>query len=99
MKSFLSTLLIAVFGLNASAQIDCTMLGMSVNVSDTDYIKLYHAGPYLLWPREHNVIYWDITDLQGGLVHLDTTYEEDAGHMEFNHTFPLINSLMEGQKF
>ena len=74
MKSFLSTLLIAVFGLSASAQIDCTMLGMSVNVSDTDYIKLYHAGPYLLWPREHNVIYWDITDLQGGLVHLDTTY-------------------------
>ena len=21
-----------------------------MNVSDTDYIKLYHAGPYLLWP-------------------------------------------------
>ncbi|MBT5438475.1 MAG: hypothetical protein HOK92_04670, partial [Flavobacteriales bacterium] len=57
-KSFLLTLLITVFGLSASAQIDCTMLGMSVNVSDTDYIKLYHAGPYLLWPREHNVIYW-----------------------------------------
>ncbi|MGB1267070.1 MAG: T9SS type A sorting domain-containing protein [Schleiferiaceae bacterium] len=95
MKKLLVTLLLTGVGLSGHAQqINCSMLGMAVNVSDTDYIKLYHSGPYLLWPREHNVIYWDITHLQGGLVHQDTTYGEDAGHMGFNHTVPLSDSMI-----
>lgn len=94
MKKLYLSLFFIFFGLSTNAQIDCSMLGMSVNVSDTDYIKLYHSGPYLLWPREHNVIYWDITHLQGGLVHQDTTYGEDAGHMGFNHTVPLSDSMI-----
>ena len=94
MKKLYLSLSFIFFGLSTNAQIDCSMLGMSVNVSDTDYIKLYHSGPYLLWPREHNVIYWDITHLQGGLVHQDTTYGEDAGHMGFNHTVPLSDSMI-----
>ena len=77
MKKLLVTLLLAGVGLSGHAQqIDCSMLGMTVNVSDTGKVVLYHSGPYLLWPREHNVIYWDITHLQGGLVHQDTTYGE-----------------------
>ena len=94
MRNLYLSLLFAFFGLTTNAQIDCSMLGMAVNVSDTDYIKLYHSGPYLLWPREHNVIYWDITHLQGGLIHQDTTYGEDAGHMGFNHTVPLSDSMI-----
>lgn len=94
MRNLYLSLLCTFFGLTTNAQIDCSMLGMAVNVSDTDYIKLYHSGPYLLWPREHNVIYWDITHLQGGLIHQDTTYGEDAGHMGFNHTVPLSDSMI-----
>lgn len=94
MKNFLFIIICSLSWSSLTAQIDCSMLGMAVNVSDTDYIKLYHSGPYLLWPREHNVIYWDITHLQGGLVHQDTTYGEDAGHMGFNHTVPLSDSMI-----
>lgn len=94
MRKYYLFLLLTVFGISSNAQIDCSMLGMSVNVSDTDYIKLYHSGSYLLSPGEHNVIYWNITDLQGGIVHQDTTYGEDAGHMGFYHSVPLNDSMI-----
>ena len=95
MKKLLVTLLLAGVGLSGHAQqIDCSMLGMIVNVSDTGKVKLYHSGPYLLWPREHNVIYWDITDIQGGFVAQDTTYGENAGHYTFLHSIPLTDSII-----
>lgn len=95
MKRFFFTLYFLILGSIANAQqIDCTMLGMLVNVSDTGTIKLYHSGPYLLWPREPNVIYWDITDLQGGLVAKDTTYGQNAGHYTFHHAVPLTDSMI-----
>ena len=81
------------FGANAQ-QIDCSQMGMLVNVSDTDYVKLYHAGPYLLWPREHNKIYWEITDYNGTLIHQDTTTGNLAGHMGFSHNVSLNDSII-----
>ena len=94
MRKYYLFLLLTVFGISSNAQIDCSMLGMSVNVSDTDYIKLYHSGSYLLSPGEHNVIYWNITDLQGGIVHQDTTIGSAAGHMGFYHSVPLNDSMI-----
>lgn len=94
MKNFLFIMICSLSWSNLTAQIDCSMLGMAVNVSDTGKVVLYHSGPYLLWPREHNVIYWDITDFQGGFVAQDTTYGEHAGHYTFLHFIPLTDSII-----
>ncbi len=94
MKNFLFIIICSLSWSSLTAQIDCSMLGMAVNVSDTGKVVLYHSGPYLLWPREHNVIYWDISDLQGGFVAQDTTYGENAGHYTFFHSIPLTDSII-----
>lgn len=94
MKTFYAALFMLVTSLFASAQqIDCSNMGLSVNVSDTDYVKLYHPAPYLLWPQENNVIYWEISDFQGGLIHQDTTYGANGGHMGFYHSVPFSDSM------
>ncbi len=94
MKNFLFIIICSLSWSNLTAQIDCSMLGMTVNVSDTGKVVLYHSGPYLLWPRDPNVIYWDITDLQGGPVAQDTTYGQNAGHYNFHHSVPLTDSMV-----
>ena len=94
MKNFLFIIICSLSWSSLTAQIDCNMLGMTVNVSDTGKVVLHHSGPYLLWPREHNLIYWDVTDIQGGFVAQDTTYGENAGHYTFLHSIPLTDSII-----
>ena len=57
MKKFLFTLVIAL-GLTQTtqAQVGCDMMNLSVNVSDTGLVKLYHPGNYLTWPSNANVL-------------------------------------------
>ena len=77
MKKILLTLAIA-FGLTqiTKAQtitcIPCDQLSMTVNVSDTNYLNIYHAGQYLTHPQEFNVFVWEFTDQQGNIIFEDT---------------------------
>ena len=93
MRNIVCTLFLMGIGITAQAQITCSFMSMSVNVSDTGYVKLYHPGAYLLWPREHTIIYWEVQDFQGGIVHRDTTIGNTAGDMGFNHSIPFSDSM------
>ena len=58
------------------AQVDCDIMNLIVNVSDTALVKLYHPGPYLTWPPAENIIVWEITDTQGNIIVEDTLIQE-----------------------
>ena len=97
MKYFLSLLLIASLNIPAfGQQIDCSWVGMSVASSGPNYVQLYHSGMYLLWPREPNVIEWEITDFRGNVIYLDTTRGtvSTTGTMAFNHNVPPTDSML-----
>ena len=97
MKYLLSLLLIASLNIPTfGQQIDCSMVGISVASSGPNYVQLYHSGMYLLWPREPNVIEWEITDFQGNIIHLDTTRgtASTTGTMAFNHNVPPTDSML-----
>ena len=79
MKNLLFSFALSIISLSAYGQFNCSQMGMLVNVSDTNLVKLYHGGPYVLWPWEKNNIYWEITDVQGGVFHQDTTVGEMQG--------------------
>ena len=96
MKKILLTLAIA-FGLTqiAKAQITtclpCDQLGMSVNVSDTNYLNIYHAGQYLTHPQEFNVFAWEFTDQQGNIIFKDTIVDDAI--VSFSHNFPITDTM------
>jgi len=97
MKHFLSLLLIASLNIPTfGQQIDCSWVGISVASSGPNYVQLYHAGMYLLWPREPNVIEWEISDFQGNTIHRDTTRGtvSTTGTMSFNHSVSPTDSMM-----
>ena len=96
MKKILLTLAIA-FGLTqiTKAQITtclpCDQLGMSVNVSDTNYLNIYHAGQYLTHPQEFNVFVWEFTDQQGNIIFEDTIVNDAI--VSFSHSFPISDTM------
>jgi len=92
MKKFLFTLVIAL-GLTQTtqAQVGCDMMNLSVNVSDTGLVKLYHPGNYLTWPSNANVLEWKITDAQGNIIAEDTLI--DAGGFLFYHNIPITDTM------
>ena len=92
MKKFLFALVIAL-GLTQTtqAQVGCDMMNLIVNVSDTDYVSLYHPGHYLTWPQEENVIVWEITDMQGNMITADTLIDEPI--FQFYHTVPITDTM------
>jgi len=96
MKKILLTLAIA-FGLTqiTKAQITtclpCDQLGMSVNVSDTNYLNIYHAGQYLTHPQEFNVFAWEFTDQQGNIIFEDTIVDDEF--VSFSHSFPISDTM------
>ena len=71
-KIFLLTVIAFGLGHAAKAQVvmtvPCDWMGLTVNVSDTNIVDIYHSGHYLTHPREHNVIDWEITDSQGNII-------------------------------
>ena len=96
MKKILLTLAIA-FGLTqiTKAQITtclpCDQLGMSVNVSDTNYLNIYHAGQFLTHPQEFNVFAWEFTDQQGNIIFKDTIVDDAI--VSFSHNFPITDTM------
>ena len=73
------------------AQVDCDIMNLIVNVSDTALVILYHPGPYLTWPPAENIIVWEITDTQGNIIAEDTLID-DSGFL-FNHDIPLTDTM------
>jgi hypothetical protein len=68
--------------------LSCDQLGMSVNVgSDTNMIKLYHAGQYLTHPQAHNVFAWEVTDMQGNIISQDTVVNGSDYYIFYNTHF------------
>jgi hypothetical protein len=74
MKNVLPLLLVIAIGLGyaTNAQVTmtvpCDMMSLSVNISDTNFVDIYHPGHYLTHPQADNVIHWEITDTQGTII-------------------------------
>ena len=86
--------LIIVSGSGANAQttsVDCNLMNLVVNVSDTDYVQLYHPGHYLTHPQNANVLIWEITDSQGNVIAYDSLVDQSG--FGFFHSTP-ITELM-----
>ena len=71
--------------------IPCDQLSMTVNVSDTNYLNIYHAGQYLTHPQEFNVFAWEFTDQQGNIIFEDTIV--DYAFVSFSHNFPITDTM------
>ena len=95
MKNIL-TVLIVFLGLTLQAQvvtsIPCDQMELSVNVSDTNIVNLYHPGHYLTWPRTSNVIEWIISDKQGNVIAQDILTDEQSFTFQFD--IPLTDTLL-----
>ena len=95
MKNILPVLIVFL-GLTLQAQVittvPCDQMGLSVNVSDTNIVNLYHPGHYLTWPRTSNVIEWIISDKQGNVVAQDILTDEQSFTFQFD--IPLTDTLL-----
>ena len=95
MKNIL-TVLIVFLGFTLQAQvvtsIPCDQMELSVNVSDTNIVNLYHPGHYLTWPRTSNVIEWIISDKQGNVIAQDILTDEQSFTFQFD--IPLTDTLL-----
>ena len=69
----------------------CDQLSMSVNVSDTNYLNIYHAGQYLTHPQEFNVFAWEFTGQQGNIIFEDTIVDDAI--VSFSHSFPISDTM------
>ena len=94
MKNILPVLMVFL-GLAIQAQVittvPCDQMGLSVNVSDTNIVNLYHPGHYLTWPRTSNVIEWIISDKQGNVIAQDILTDEQSYTFPFD--IPLTDTL------
>lgn len=96
MKKILLTLAIAFVLIQITkAQVitclPCDQLSMTVNVSDTNYLNIYHAGQYLTHPQEFNVFAWEFTDQQGNIIFEDTIVDDAI--VSFSHSFPISDTM------
>ena len=91
MRKHIFTLLFLSLSLTSFSQ-QCSWLDLSVSTADSSFVQLYHPGPYLITPKDNNVITYEITDFQGNIVHQDTTIG-GSGLMLFNHTVPVTDSM------
>lgn len=83
-------------GLNQAIQaqvttVDCDLMNLIVNVSDTGYVTLYHPGHYLTHPQSENVIEWEVTDADGNVIAQETLI--DASGFGFEHDTPLTEIM------
>lgn len=94
MKNLILALCVTL-GWQAQAQITttvaCDVMALSVNISDTNLIDLYHPGHYLTSPGEYNRIDWVITDMQGNLIAQDVLIDESR--FDFQPNIALTDTL------
>ena len=95
MKNILPALMVFL-GITIQAQVittvPCDQMGLSVNVSDTNTVNLYHPGHYLTWPGNSNVIEWIISDKQGNVIVQDILIDEQS--FTFQIDVPLTDTLL-----
>ena len=73
------------------SSVPCDWMNLTVNISDTNFVDIYHSGHYLTHPREHNVIDWEITDSQGNIIAQESII--DYNRFAFQPNIPLIDTL------
>ena len=97
MKKVLPLLLVIAIGLGyvTNAQvtmtIPCDMMSLTVNISDTNFVDIYHPGHYLTHPQAHNVIHWEITDTQGTIIAQESVV--DYQRINFEPNISLTDTL------
>ena len=97
MKKIFLLLFIA-FGLSQTTNaqvvtaVPCDWMSLVVNVSDSNFVDIYHPGHYLTHPREYNVIHWDITDTQGTIIAQESVV--DYQRINFEPNIPLTDTLI-----
>ena len=69
----------------------CDLMSLTVNISDTNIVDIYHPGHYLTHPQEYNVIDWKITDTQGNIIAQETII--DYNRFNFQPNIPLSDTL------
>ena len=42
------------------SSVPCDWMNLTVNISDTNFVDIYHPGHYLTHPQAHNIIHWEI---------------------------------------
>ena len=96
MKKILPLLFIA-FGLSQTTNaqvvttVPCDWMNLVVNVSDSNFVDIYHPGHYLTHPQAHNVIHWDITDTQGTIIAQESVV--DYQRINFEPNISLTDTL------
>ena len=97
MKNVLPLLLVIAIGLGyaTNAQVTmtvpCDMMSLTVNISDTNFVDIYHPGHYLTHPQAHNVIHWEITDTQGTIIAQESVV--DYQRINFDPNISLTDTL------
>ena len=97
MKNVLPLLLVIAIGLGyaTNAQVTmtvpCDMMSLSVNISDTNFVDIYHPGHYLTHPQADNVIHWEITDTQGTIIAQESVV--DYQRINFDPNISLTDTL------
>ena len=71
--------------------VPCDMMNLTVNVSDTNIVDIYHPGHYLTNPQAYNVIHWEITDTQGNIIAQESVV--DYNRINFEPNMPLSDTL------
>jgi len=97
MKKVLPLLLVIAIGLGYATKaqvtmtVPCDMMNLVVNISDTNFVDIYHPGHYLTHPQAHNVIHWEITDTQGTIIAQESVV--DYQRINFEPNISLTDTL------
>ena len=73
------------------SSVPCDWMTLSVNISDTNFVDIYHPGHYLTHPQSHNVIHWEITDTQGTIIAQESVV--DYQRINFEPNISLTDTL------
>ena len=73
------------------SSVPCDWMNLTVNISDTNFVDIYHPGHYLTHPQAHNVIHWEITDTQGTIIAQESVV--DYQRINFEPNISLTDTL------
>ena len=73
------------------SSVPCDWMNLTVNISDTNFVDIYHPGHYLTHPQAHNIIHWEITDTQGTIIAQESVV--DYQRINFEPNISLTDTL------